>query len=159
MMVVQDRREALTVKGEPSIGSIMRMYRVRMRDAKNTTKEWFKQRYESEDNIVQIFKKIIKSSMASLQIWSKKTFGCREEKVKELIRNLERAKQYNVLYEGAVEIKKEPSNPLQWLNSDSHSFLFLDSKQRASKESRTGHKLTKENKQKRGCKQLFCILQ
>lgn len=45
--------------------------------------------------------------MASLQIWSKKTFGCREEKVKELIRNLERAKQYNVLYEGAVEIKKK----------------------------------------------------
>lgn len=50
--------------------------------------------------------------MASLQIWSKKTFGCREEKVKELIRNLERAKQYNVQYEGAVEVKKEPSNPL-----------------------------------------------
>lgn len=42
-MVVQDRREALTVKGEPSLESIMRIYRVRMRDAKNTTeKEWFK---------------------------------------------------------------------------------------------------------------------
>lgn len=71
-----------------------------MQTEKIVQKEWLKWRDGSDDNPIQTFKKITKSSMAQLQIWSKEAFGGREKKIKELMKKLERTKQCNVQYEG-----------------------------------------------------------
>lgn len=51
------------------------------------------------------FKTIVKKSLAQLKCWSKEEFGCRDKKLKELMRKLKRAKESNLQYESGNEIR------------------------------------------------------
>lgn len=67
--------------------------------------EWLILGDKIEDSHIHMFKKITKSSITHLQIWSKKTFGGIKKKLKELMQKLKGANQCNVQY--VVGLKSE----------------------------------------------------
>lgn len=84
MMVVQNRQRSLNYEKR----SFNRIHYEDMwssyDECKNIVKrEWLNWGDGSEDNPVQMFTKISKSSMAHLKFWSKEAFGNREKKAKE----------------------------------------------------------------------------
>lgn len=57
-----------------------------------------------ETNPVQNFRTIARSSLAQLQSWSRREFGGRDKKLKELLRKLKQAKADGIQYDERGEI-------------------------------------------------------
>ncbi|KAH9761875.1 putative reverse transcriptase/RNA-dependent DNA polymerase [Citrus sinensis] len=66
--------------------------------------EWFKWNTNMETSPVQKFKTIARSSLAQLQSWSRREFGGRDKKLKELLQKLKQAKADGLQYDRGREI-------------------------------------------------------
>ncbi|KAH9800273.1 hypothetical protein KPL71_000599 [Citrus sinensis] len=66
--------------------------------------EWFKWNTNMETSPVQKFKTIARSSLAQFQSWSRREFGGRDKKLKELLQKLKQAKADGLQYDRGREI-------------------------------------------------------
>lgn len=68
--------------------------------------EWNNHGTWSDANPVQLFKKLVKTSMAQLKIWSRGEFGERTKMLESLTNELQMFRKSNMPYVSGMEIKK-----------------------------------------------------